>query len=82
MKIELQIVKENKDGSANAQVTFDKEGLEFLVQEGMLSIITTYIKQNKNAQEGIKLRERTAKSQARASSKVTARKPKNNKRGS
>jgi hypothetical protein len=61
MDIKIKIVKENKDGSANAMVDFDKEGLEFLVQEGMLSLIQQYIAQNKNAQEGIKLRKKLAK---------------------
>jgi hypothetical protein len=61
MKIELKIINENEDGSANATVDFDKEGLEFLVQEGLLSILEQYIKQNKNAQEGQKLREKLEK---------------------
>ena len=82
MKIDLKIVKENKDGSANASVDFDKEGLEFLVQEGILSILTQYIKQNENAQKGIELRKRTEKSQARTSAKAIKRKPTNNKRNS
>ena len=56
MKIEVKVVKENEDGSANAIVDFDKEGLEFLVQEGLLSLINQAIKIDKNAQEGIKLR--------------------------
>ena len=56
MKITVEIVKENKDGSANAKVDFDKEGLEMLVQEGLLSIIRRHIEQDKNAQEGMKLR--------------------------
>ena len=58
MNIVIKVVKENKDGSANAMVDFDKEGLEFLVQEGLLSIMQQHIEQNKNAQEGIKLREK------------------------
>ena len=62
MKITLKVVKENKDGSADAIVNFDKEGLEFLVQEGILAVITQVIEQNKNAQAGIKLRKKlTAK---------------------
>ena len=61
MEIKLKIVKENKDGSANAVVDFDKEGLEFLVQEGMIHILERYIEHNKNAQEGKKLRERLEK---------------------
>ena len=56
MEIKVEITKENDDGSADAMVHFDKEGLAFLVQEGMLSILKQYIKQNKNAQEGQKLR--------------------------
>ena len=56
MKITVEIVKENKDGSANAKVDFDKEGLEMLVQEGLLSIIRRHIEQDENAREGMKLR--------------------------
>ena len=56
MEIKIEVTKENDDGSANAMVHFDKEGLELLVQEGMLSILKQYIEQNKNAQEGQKLR--------------------------
>jgi hypothetical protein len=58
MEIKLRIVKENKDGSANAEIDFDKEGLEFLVQEGILHILEAYIKQNENAKEGMKLRKK------------------------
>ena len=61
MDIKIKVIKENKDGSADAEVTFDKEGLEFLVQEGMLALIKQFIAQNKNAQEGIKLRKKLAK---------------------
>jgi hypothetical protein len=61
MEIKLKIVKENADGSANAVVDFDKEGLEFLVQEGVIHILEAYIAQNKNAQKGKKLREKLEK---------------------
>ena len=47
MKIEVKIVKENKDGSANAEVNFDKEGLEVLVQWGMVAILTKAIDEYK-----------------------------------
>ena len=40
MKIEVKIIKENKDGSANAQVDFDKQGLETLVQWGLVAMLT------------------------------------------
>lgn len=43
MKIEVKILKENKDGSANAQVNFDKAGLEVLVQWGLVSLLTKAI---------------------------------------
>ena len=61
MEIIVKVIKENKDGSANATVDFDKEGLEFLVQEGLLSVFKQYMKQNKNAQEGAKLRKKLTK---------------------
>ena len=40
MKIQLKILKENKDGSANAEVIFDKKGLETLVQWGIVALLT------------------------------------------
>jgi len=43
MKIQVQITKEHKDGSADAQVNFDKAGLECLVQHGLISLITQAI---------------------------------------
>ena len=47
MKIEVKIIKENADGSANAQVDFDKEGLETLVQWGLVSLLTKAIDEYK-----------------------------------
>ena len=61
MEITVKVIKENKDGSANASVDFDKEGLEFLIQEGLLSVLQQYIKQNENAQQGVKLRKKLSK---------------------
>ena len=43
MKIAVKIIKENKDGSANAQVDFDKQGLEVLVQWGLVAMLTKAI---------------------------------------
>lgn len=60
MDIKLKIIRENKDGSATAQVDFDKEGLEFLVQEGLLSVLKDFIKREENAQKGIAMRKRMA----------------------
>jgi hypothetical protein len=39
MDISLKITKENKDGSADAVVRFDKQGLEVLVQWGLISML-------------------------------------------
>jgi hypothetical protein len=61
MEIMVKVIKENKDGSADAMVRFDKEGLEFLIQEGLLSILKQYIEQNKNAKAGMKLRKKLSK---------------------
>jgi hypothetical protein len=38
--ITVKITKENKDGSADAIVRFDKEGLECLVQWGIVAMLT------------------------------------------
>ena len=47
MNIKVKIIKENADGSANAQVDFDKEGLETLVQWGLVSLLTKAIDEYK-----------------------------------
>ena len=61
MEMGLAITKENKDGSADAIVRFDKEMLEVLIQEGVLRILERYIEQENNAKEGIKLRNKLAR---------------------
>ena len=40
MDISVKILKENKDGSAEAIINFDKEGLETLVQWGFVALLT------------------------------------------
>ena len=47
MKISVKIIKENKDGSANAQVDFDKEGLETLVQWGLVAMLTKAVDESR-----------------------------------
>ena len=49
MQIQIEIVKENKDGSADALVHFDKEGLGILVEAGIISVLRQYIEQEKKA---------------------------------
>lgn len=39
MEITVKITKENKDGSADAVVRFDKLGLEVLVQWGLIAML-------------------------------------------
>jgi hypothetical protein len=47
MNIQIEIVKEHEDGSADALVHFDAEGLAILVETGILSILRQYIEQEK-----------------------------------
>ena len=54
MQIQIEIVKEHPDGSADALVHFDAEGLEILVEAGILSILRQYIEQEKKAKKGKK----------------------------
>jgi hypothetical protein len=51
MNIQIQVIKENKDGSADAIVHFDKEGLSLLVEEGVLAILRQYIEQQKKGKK-------------------------------
>ena len=41
--ISVKIIKENKDGSADAVVRYDKKGLETLVQWGIVALLTAAI---------------------------------------
>ena len=47
MDIRVEIVKENKDGSADALVHFDKAGLEILVQYGIIEMLKQAIDEYK-----------------------------------
>jgi hypothetical protein len=51
MDIQIKIIKENKDGSADAMVHFDAEGLAVLVEAGILSILRQYIEQEKKTKK-------------------------------
>ena len=50
MKLLIEVVKENDDGSADAMVHFDKEALELLVEEGIISILRQHIEQKRKNQ--------------------------------
>jgi hypothetical protein len=45
MDIRVEIVKENKDGSADALVHFDKDGLAILVQYGVIAMLKQAIEE-------------------------------------
>jgi hypothetical protein len=47
MDIRVEIVKEHEDGSADALVHFDKEGLAILVQYGILDMLNKAVKHYK-----------------------------------
>lgn len=49
MQIQVEIIKEHKDGSADALVHFDAEGLGILVEAGIISILRQYIDQQKKS---------------------------------
>jgi hypothetical protein len=51
MQIQVEIVKENQDGSADAMVHFDAEGLGILVEAGIISVLRQYIDQEKRAKQ-------------------------------
>lgn len=51
MNITVKITKENKDGSADAIVRFDKQGLETLVQWGLISMLKQAIDEHATADQ-------------------------------
>ena len=51
MEISVKITKENKDGSADAIVRFDKAGLETLVQWGLISMLKEAINEYATADQ-------------------------------
>lgn len=51
MNIQIKVIKENEDGSADAMVHFDAEGLALLIETGILSILRQYIDQQKEGKK-------------------------------
>ena len=51
MKITIKKIKENKDGSADVEVHYDKKGLEFLVQQGLTCTMVEAIVQYKTGEK-------------------------------
>ena len=48
MEVLIKKIKENKDGSAEVHVYYDKEGLHFLVQQGMTCTLVEAIMMERN----------------------------------
>ena len=46
MEIKIETVKENPDGSADALVHFNAEGLKYLIQYAVIDILTKYVEQH------------------------------------
>lgn len=45
MNIRIEEIKENADGSADAVIHFDNEGLKYLIQYAVIDILTKYVEQ-------------------------------------
>ena len=39
MKITIKTIKENKDGSADVEINYDKEGLQFIIERGVNAML-------------------------------------------
>ena len=50
MKIIVKKIKENKDGSADVNVYYDKQGLHFLVQQGLTMTLVEAIMTEKTGE--------------------------------
>ena len=50
MEIIVKKIKENKDGSADVNVYYDKEGLHFLVQQGLTMTLVEAIMTEKTGE--------------------------------
>ena len=50
MKIIVKKIKENKDGSADVNVYYDKEGLHFLIQQGLTMTLVEAIMTEKTGE--------------------------------
>lgn len=45
MNIRIEEIKDNPDGSADAVIHFDNEGLKYLIQHAVIDILTKYVEQ-------------------------------------
>jgi hypothetical protein len=47
MNIEIRIVRENEDGSADCELDMDKEAKELLITEGFLYLVRKFLDEQK-----------------------------------
>jgi hypothetical protein len=71
MDISVKITKENKDGSADAIVNFDKQGLETLVQWGLIAMLKQAIDEYATADQIAKRKKPATKTKPVAKKKAS-----------
>ena len=74
MNISVKITKENKDGSADAVVRFDKLGLEVLVQWGLIAMLKEGINEYATSEQ-VKERANLASAKTFKTKKPAIKKP-------
>ena len=50
MKIVIKTIKENKDGSADVEVNYDKEGLHFIMDKGVNALLIEAVMTEQNGE--------------------------------
>jgi len=58
MNITIRVLEENPDGSATAQVVYDKEALEYMVEYAITGMLTEYVTKLKEEKKNAKAKPR------------------------
>jgi hypothetical protein len=59
MNITMKMLDENPDGSINAQVTYDNEALEYMVEYAIVGMLTEYANKVKEEKKNAKAKPRS-----------------------
>lgn len=59
MNIQIKIIKENPDGSAEARATYDKEALEYMVEYAITGMLTEYVQKLKDEKQNAKAKRKS-----------------------
>lgn len=59
--IEVTKFRENEDGSADVELKCNEKAKAFMIQEGFISLIKKSLAADKNARDGVKMREELQK---------------------